>query len=166
MDQLLIKKLRALFLKYKDQILIGMALIFGLIILLIFHEPQEKNQEAAPPTGAIDTLIPAGHNLIPIEIENLEQVNGLIDRFAVVNIYQVSHDQQTKSKLVGKNMKLIRAPLNPQVFAVLIKDEEQERMMSFPGPFRIVIQNRNNAETQMSKERRFSSVQIEYSKNK
>ncbi|MNL69084.1 hypothetical protein D3C87_1938990 [compost metagenome] len=62
---------------------------------------------------------------------------------------------------MGSKLKLLRAPLNPQQYAVLVKDAESSRLLSYSGPYLAVVQNpdaKGQGVTQSGK----ASVRIEY----
>lgn len=82
-----------------------------------------------------ETFIPRGHLLIPIELKNTERLDGIIGPHGIVDLYQAATEIDPKARLVGRRFRLIRAPLNPQSFAVLVRDHEADHLASFPGPF-------------------------------
>ena len=87
------------------------------------------------PTSA-DTYIPEGFVLVPIEIQNSESLSSLIGDFAVVDLFKGPHSQR-----VGRRLKMLRAPLNPQQFAVLVPEAEVSTLLQTAGPFWVAIQN-------------------------
>lgn len=88
----------------------------------------------------VDTVIPAGYVLIPIEISNLEALDSLIGSHAIVDLFS-SPQLEKRSKKVADNVRLLRAPLNPSQFAVLIAEDDSELFFQNDGPYRVVIQN-------------------------
>lgn len=125
----------------KEKIIWVLFLIAGLVIWL-FKGPSDteipiQKQEG---TTQVDTFIPKDHILVPIELENKDQLQELIGSHGVVDLYQVKTPLQ-KGALVGRRLRILRAPLNPTVFAVLIREKESDRIFSFPGPFRATLRN-------------------------
>lgn len=105
----------------------------------------ERNEEPGP----ADTMIPKDHVLVPIEVINQESLNGLIGSFASVDLYTSQKiGDETKSvrrgRKIASHVKLIRAPLNPQKFAVLVHERQSEAIVSFQGEFFVIIQQRNS----------------------
>ena len=92
-------------------------------------------ESSAPET--IDTYIPKGHLLVPVDIQNADQLQSLVGPTTVVDLYASGAGH--RAQLVGRRLRLLRAPANPQVFAVLIRDTEADRLLNFPGPFRASI---------------------------
>lgn len=92
--------------------------------------------EKPPETGPIElsTLIPKNHTLIPIELKNSEQLEGVLGAHGIVDLF-VASTGAAPSALVAKRLRLIRAPLNPHSFAVLVRDEEAPKILSRHGPF-------------------------------
>lgn len=91
--------------------------------------------------STIDTLIPAGFVLVPIELINAEPLSSLVGATAVVDLYQGTQDLGKKGRRVGSRLKLVRAPKNPNLYAVLVSEKQSEQILAQPGPFFAVIQN-------------------------
>jgi hypothetical protein len=149
----------------KTKLLLGAFIVLGLLSLLLAtsKEPETVTAEPGVPAGpSVDTFIPRGYVLIPIELVNGESLTSLVgDIGGVVDLYQSSSDEKRKSLKVGAKLKLLRAPLNPQQYAVLVKDSESSRLMSFPGPFIAVVQNPDEKGQEISKNPK-PAVHIEY----
>lgn len=94
----------------------------------------EKNK-----TLYADTLIPKGFVLIPIELANADAVSGLIDQFGVVDLYS---GPENSSLLVASKVKILRAPLNPNKYAVMVSETFSHDLMKIKGPLSAVVQNR------------------------
>lgn len=89
-----------------------------------------------------DTYIPRGHVLVPLEISNAESLTSLVGNVGgVVDLYLSSTETQKGGLKVGSRLKLLRAPLNPQQYAVLVRDEDSVRLLQHAGPFTAVVQN-------------------------
>ena len=151
----------------KTKLLIGSFLVLGLLTLMMSWNSKEvviaaESEQTMGPS--VDTFIPAGFTLIPIELVNAESLNSLIGEMGgVVDLYQSSNDEKRKSVKVGTRLKLVRAPLNPQQFAVLLKEDEATRLMSFTGPYLAVIQNpKAQAEGLTRAAAGKNKIQIEY----
>ncbi|MGZ3770516.1 MAG: hypothetical protein ACXVCP_10305 [Bdellovibrio sp.] len=114
------------------------------------NETPEAKQNTTTETRSVDTFIPRGFVLVPIEIANAESLNSLVgDIGGVVDLYLATNDKQKGGLKVGSKLKLVRAPLNPQQYAVLVSDSESPHLLSFPGPFIAVIQNPDEKGTKL-----------------
>jgi len=87
--------------------------------------------EAPTPLGGpaeISTLIPAGFVLIPVELKNVKSVDSILGPFGRVDLYV--QNPREGSRLIARNVKLLRAPKNPSLFAVLAPQEESIKIMT------------------------------------
>ena len=89
----------------------------------------------SPDPASAETFIPRGHLLIPIEITNADRLEGLLGEAGIVDLYQTPTAPGERSQLVGRRLRLLRAPLNPTAFAVLLREAEVDRFLIHPGPF-------------------------------
>lgn len=149
----------------KNNYLVIAFILLGIISFLVTKstkEPEQKEKFVQEPKS-VDTFIPRGFVLVPIEITNAESLNSLVgDMGGVVDLYLASGEKQKGGGLkVGSKLKLVRAPLNPQQYAVLVPDNESSRLLSFPGPFVAVIQNPDAKGTQL-RSAGPSRIQIQY----
>jgi hypothetical protein len=79
----------------------------------------------------------------------------------VVDIYLATTERQKGGLKVGSRLKLLRAPLNPEKYAVLVRDSEGARLMQHAGPFIAVVQNPEAQGSQLSSSGP-SRVKIDY----
>jgi hypothetical protein len=100
-------------------------------------ENQELDSESA------DTIIPKGFVLVPIEIQNIDSLNSLVGPYSMVDLFTTSAPNQKPGNRVGRKLKLLRAPLNPQSYAVLVPEKDASTLMASQGPYVAVIQNPN-----------------------
>jgi hypothetical protein len=114
-------------------LLIAITLMVVIVVTVEWLQPKgpESAAEASP-----DTYIPEGYVLVPIEIQNSESLSSLIGSFAIVDLFQAPGSHR-----VGKRLKLLRAPLNPQQFAVLVSESHVAELLNHQGPFWAAIQN-------------------------
>ena len=124
-----------------QQIIIYMA-VTAIIAIIIWRIDTSKQTIAKPTNYNLHTEIPAGYNLYALEIDNFESINAIVDDYALVNLYQVH--QSKRSQLALQKVKLIRSPKDPRYFAVLATNAELEILTSFPGPFKVALQNPNS----------------------
>ena len=134
-----------------------------LIISYIAFAPNQKETETKgkAPIYA-DTMIPKGFVLIPIELANADSVASLMDQFGVVDLYTGSVSS-TGNKKVISHVKILRAPLNPSQYAVLVPDELSNKVMSAVGPFWAVVLNHETKQN-LQADKKAPTVRIEYHK--
>lgn len=159
MSKVIVARLKPWIIDPKNRALL---IAFGIMLLIILVSSLYGDTKTEPPSnqemGTADTYIPEGFVLVPIELQNAETLSSMIGEFAVVDLFQ-----GPQSKRVGKRLKILRAPLNPNQYAVLVPEAEVPTLMSHPGPYWAAIQNPNlrkgSSLTQISKKSR-----IEYYK--
>lgn len=149
-------------------LLLSLAAFAGIYFLL--HKQTERSQPNNKPhqlaqaehSLSADTFIPAGYVLVPLQIENAASLTGLIENFAVVDLYH-SDDASSGYKLFLSRIKLLRAPLDASQFAVLVTDTQAASILSLKTPFRVVLQNRKvlNAKTEVFALSENSDLKIE-----
>lgn len=129
----------------KNNLLLCGFIILGPIAYFSQNTPEEKDVPTSftvPDVKSADTFIPRGFVLVPIEMANAESLSSLVgDVGGVVDLYLATTDRQKGGQKVGSRLKLLRAPLNPQQYAVLVKDSESQRILQHSGPFVAVVQN-------------------------
>lgn len=134
-----------------------------LIISYIAFAPNHKEAEIKVKTPIYaDTLIPHGFVLIPIELANAESVASLMDQFGVVDLYSGSVSAKGTTKVVSR-VKILRAPLNPNQYAVLVPDQLSNKIMSAVGPFWAVVLNHETKQN-LQADKKTPTVRIEYHK--
>ena len=127
-------------------LLVSFVVFLGLYILLTYRQkPSEPAKETTTQVETADTYIPAGHVLVPIEIENVDSVSGIIGAFALVDLYtRPPNSASPEMLLVAQKIKLIRAPLNPNQYAVLVTDAESTELLKSHPRFWVTIHNQKS----------------------
>lgn len=123
-------------------LLISFVVFLALYVLLTYRQKPRETKELVGKLETADTYIPAGHVLVPIEIENVESVSGIIGSFALVDLY--TRPQQTTGSemiMVAQKIKLIRAPLNPNQYAVLVTEAQSTELLKINPRFWVTIHN-------------------------
>lgn len=96
--------------------------------------PQPEDVESAA------TFIPAGFVLVPIEVANYESLDSILGKHGIVDLYlPISADRKRPVK-VAERVRILRAPLNPGHFAVLVSEAESPRLVTTSEPFTVVVQ--------------------------
>lgn len=133
MDNLKVfRTFRATFDKYKVPAILAGFLTLGVMSAVV--SPSSVSEARADEIPDVSTFIPRGHLLIPIEVRNADQLDGVLGAHGVVDLFETPDDPSRPSRMVGRRLRMIRAPLNPKAFAVLVKDSEADRFLSFRGP--------------------------------
>lgn len=159
----MIKKLKILVRETATQRLLVAFVILGLIAIGIqIKDKKDSPLAAAEQNDSPDTVIPAGYVLVPIEIQNFDSLSSLVGSFAVVDLFVPGRGFQKTSTRVGRRLKLVRAPLNPNLFAVLVTEAEAAEILRVDGPFVVAVQNPNSNES--SRLERKPQTQIRYMK--
>ncbi len=119
----------------------GLAFILmGAVAFLSSFSKGEPPKEEAQAIDSVDTMIPKGHILVPLDLENLDQISSLIGSSGVVDLY-TGGPEIKRRRLVASRIKIVQAPFNSQVYAALIKESEADAIQNYLGPFRAAVQN-------------------------
>ena len=131
-------------------------LIFAIVIFLFIglfwtrtNGTPVAREHKTMQTDSVDTVIPPGYVLVPIEIQNEAALNGILGDFGVVDLLPSNRTSGKKSsEPVVRRVKIIRAPLNPRQFAVLVPEAMSSRLAGFDSPFLVIVQNPQSKQTQ------------------
>lgn len=142
--------------------LLALSFLVFLAFSMIYSMTRPTELKATQDKIYADTFIPKGYVLVPIELANFESVSALVDQFGVIDLY-AGAPQMAGSIKIASRVKMLRAPLNPQLFAVLVPEKDSSSIMKRPGPFWAVVQNRQSYQDKTDTPSK-ASVQIEYYK--
>lgn len=150
--------------KLKNKTLVIIFLVLGVVSFLFKNTTAPENSNSSliekNQTETADTYIPEGMVLIPIEIQNKEALSHILGNFGTVDLYMPSFGDQIKSKKIATAVKIMRAPLNPDVYAVLVSEDSAPIITQHPGPFLVTIQNPKNKNTSVLRNKKNSKLQI------
>lgn len=140
--------------------------MFVFFIFVYIYTTFENDSTASAPEKmlTVDTLIPNGYALIPIDLENIAAIASVIEDYGVVDIYTGKSNTKNSKKIFQK-VKILRAPHNPHSYALLLPDHLSSVLMQYEGPFFAVIQNKSEASKNPSVEQQVQikkTVKIEY----
>ncbi len=117
----------------------------GGIALCFAIEPSsgQETQAAASvsKTSSLDTFIPQGYVLIPIELENYNSVDSILGTYGIVDLYSAGDGENRKTKPLARRIKILRAPQNPSQFAVLVPEQQAALFFRGQSVFFAAIQN-------------------------
>ncbi|MFZ4403964.1 MAG: hypothetical protein ACOYOK_07665 [Pseudobdellovibrionaceae bacterium] len=145
--------------------------IWGLVALSLYLCFQYLNVAASPEAKSttdpehnfsIDTVIPSGYSLVPIQLANAESLDSLLGPVGgVVDLYV--NIEGGKSLKVASGLKMLRSPNNPMAYAVLVRRIESTQILNYTGPFTAVVQNPKESSSGVKQESK-TNVQIQYQK--
>ena len=135
-------------LKIDKRLLIGL-LIFSVFQVLLTWKANESEDVPIHRAEALDTFVPLGFTLVPIKIENQTEMGSLIDNFALVDLHKTG-----VAEVIESNVRLLRSPRNPDVFAVLVEQERAKDLISKYGAiFTISLKNPDSHSKPVAKKR-------------
>ncbi len=120
--------------------------IFAFVTLLVlalwieYSRPSTSSRPVTETLESADTYIPKGFTLIPIDIANQEALESLVGSFGRADLY-ASETSGKNGKKIASFVRLMRAPLNPHRFAVLVPDAEASNIVRVSGPLFVSIRN-------------------------
>lgn len=114
------------------------------VFVYVYTTLDERGEKPQEKLLTVDTLIPDGYALVPIELENIAAIASLIEGYGVVDIYLGKNNARNSKKLFQK-VKILRAPNNPNAYSLLLPDRLSSELLKYDGPFFAVIQNKNEA---------------------
>jgi len=130
-------------------------LLFGglsLVPVIFSFWPAEVGPSERGATSGVDTVIPAGFVLVPIELQNYEALDSILGQFGRIDLFAVHTDGRRVQKAVGRNVKILRAPQNPSRFAVLIPEDKTSSLLAHGGLFYAVLKPTSQAGTEIETE--------------
>ncbi len=151
--------------KYQQQIKNNIHLIIAFVVLIvvsIFSAASSKEKSISTPLQ-IDTIIPKGYVLVPIELENKDIIQSIIQSHGIIDLY-TGDPVMRQAQKIATRIKIIRAPYNPNLFAVLVQENLADRIMKQSGNFYAVIQNKAAEEdtNSLARSRSRKNITIEY----
>jgi len=150
-------------LKIDTKILVAGFITLGILCFLLSSPTKDSaNEQPTEPTASVDTFIPRGYTLVPIELANSASLSSMVgDVGGVVDLYLASTESRKGGLKIGSRLKLLRAPLNPDQYAVLVNEQEAPKLLSYSGPFTAVIQNPDSRGSQLANTKK-RTIQIDY----
>lgn len=126
--------------EHTNAILIALVVIACAVTSFSGREEEAQEGEPQKQLPTMDTFIPAGHSLVPIEIQNRDSLDSVFGSHGIVDLY--TSNQKGQPVRVAERIKLLRSPKNPDVFAVLAKDEVAPQIAGHIGPLFVTINSR------------------------
>jgi hypothetical protein len=115
----------------------------------------EKHVQEEMPSA--DTYVPDGFVLVPIEVQNIESLDAILGNYGVVDLFHPSVDPNGHAKLLARQVKILRAPLDPKKFAVLVPTEQSQALVKIDAPLFVTIHNPKRSQTAFIKDKKAKS---------
>ena len=147
--------------KNEKIILCAVFMALGLITYLITRE-EPKISAPIVERPELDELIPAGQVLLPIELVNREALAAIMGSTAVVDLLTVNPTTMSPQTKIASRVKMIRSPKNPDFFALLVEESASAQILSRPGPYFALIQNKRQTQSNFYQAKKQSKIQISY----
>ena len=143
---------QSLFNKFRGHFMI----IIILVILSLGTEILPKFLKKEQPKLSLDTLIPKGFVLIPIEIINGPDIIQLIGSHGVVDLYAYSDQSQVPEEQAASAVKVLPPDREEGRWTALVPENQISHLFSYSDPFYAVIQNpkKNKAKIYKKKEKK------------
>jgi len=140
--------------------------VFSLSFIFTLLQQPNKTENNSH-IKSLDTYIPEGFVLMPIELINGSSLDGLLEQKGVVDLY-TGHPGQKRVDKVASAVKIIRSPMNPLYFAILVPEDKASLMIQRFQSFYAVIQNseqQKQAVIQPLNKKKQRSITIELDKS-
>ena len=133
--------------KYRTEVLILTASLLLAGISTLSSKQVSTISPEKEPSSEVDTLIPLGFTLIPIEIKNLSQTSYLIGEYGVVTLFESNNNKNP----VAEGVRLIRSPLDSGHFAVLVPQNKSHVILNSKSPYYVTILNQKDYANKFNK---------------
>jgi hypothetical protein len=110
----------------------------------------------------LDELIPVGQVLLPIELINREALASIVGATAVVDLLTINPTTMSPQTKIASRIKMIRSLKNPDFFAILIDEAASSQILSKPGPYFALIQNKRQSSSNYYKDKKQTKIEISY----
>ncbi len=100
-------------------------------------ETQPNNRYNVP----VDTFIPRGYVLIPMNIENYENLDSILGSQGIVNIYSKS-EEQVEPTQIATSVRVLRAPNAPEKLSILSPEASAHHFLNPNLKYWVVVQGK------------------------
>ena len=136
-----------------------------LVFLLVFSIvpkflPVSSKKTPAPPS--LDSLVPKGFVLMPLEIRNSPDIQNIIGSYGVVDLYAYSANTGLPEILAASALKVLPPSTEEGSFTALVPEKSAIHLFSYTESFYAVIQNPQKTGSKIyKKEKKKSLIVIE-----
>lgn len=144
---------------------LAIAVLVSIVMLIIYYLSAPKDafvsDEVSPEnTVNLNVLIPEGYVLLPFIAENYIETEPFLEPYNMVRVI----DART-SKVIARNIKLLRAPKDPSRLSFLVPENIAKKFIKFGLEFKIVIQKYNNdlePQLVLNRKKRSQNTKVSY----
>ncbi len=137
-----IKKQKPLFLLF---------VLSGVMAVIWDFSKKDVETKLIDEVPSADTYVPEGFVLVPIEVQNAEALDAILGNVGVVDLFHPAIDPRQKARLIARQVKIIRAPLDPKKFAVLVPSDQSQALVKIDAPLFVTVHNPKRQRTQFVK---------------
>jgi hypothetical protein len=109
----------------------------------IMREKEKSPLTEVNEMTAIDQMLGDGQIAAPIDLNNADAIDGLMDKTAFANLYSIHPQTMRANKKVATRVRLARSPKDPLKFFVIINENQLQQLLNKEGPYYAVLQNRH-----------------------
>ncbi len=142
-----------------------LAACLGILILSAAFQVLGRHGESkAPKTRefqSFDEMLNEGQSLVPIEVNNIEALDGVLGSQGVVDIYAINPVSNRQLR-IARYVKVVRSRENYLQLSVLVDDDASDTILQYPGPYTLVVQQQAASAKKMKRSRKKEKVQVSY----
>ena len=135
---------------------------FVILILLILFSIADKFvpffSKPKPKELSLDSLVPNGFVLMPIEISNGQDIKNIIGSYGVLDLYAYSKTTGLPETLVASALKVLPPSTEEGVFTALIPEKSAIYLFDYTEGFYAVVQNPQKTGSQVYKKQKSKSL--------
>ena len=135
------EKMKKAFRKKPKFFLYTGTLFLSLFSAFIIQKKPIKESPLKEKTHNLDTFIPKGFVLVPIEVQNYKSLDSALGQYGIVDLYASTSSKPSNFKRIVKNIQIFRSPYPPYEFAVMAPEENAKFIMQIDGAIKVAIQN-------------------------
>lgn len=148
--------LEYLFKKYKWHFLI----IFSLVFLSLFSSFLSSDSQAPQNHFFLDSMVPKGFVLIPIEINNGKDIMSIMGQYGVIDLYAYSKYTGLPEKQAASVLKVFPPKEEEGHFVALVPEKEAVNLFEYSDSFYAVVQNPKKNGSKIYKKKKNKSLVV------
>jgi len=134
--------------------------VFGIILSTVLSFTILRSGKPALKTTPaykqnINVMIPKDHVLFPFTAQNFEELDGVLEAYSLVKVYNPEN-----GTLLAENIKVLRAPKDPDQLAFLIPNYIANKFMEYGMDFRLALQKFTNQQPKLITKQKRTSFPI------
>lgn len=111
-----------------------------------------------PKTASLDSLVPKGFVLMPIEIRNSQDIQSIIGSYGVVDLYAYSAHTGLPEVLAASALKVLPPSTEEGSFTALVPEKSARHLFDYTESFYAVIQNPQKTGSKIYKKEKNKSL--------